>query len=96
MIVTVFVHEVNGIAHPSAAGSWRWAVHVGSSPENLDECVNAWGEGSQSEAAFRGDTAAVAAVGALRKAGVDAQYGGVKFLEFDPIPAGADLVKVMG
>lgn len=94
-VVTVFVHAVNALAHPSAAGKWRWAVHLGSDPRNLAQCGNAWGADSRAEAEFWGEAVAACSVKFLRMAGLQVRYAGVQQLDFDPVPAGGDLVQVV-
>jgi len=92
-IVTLYVHEINTVAHPATPPGWRWAVHIGGrGPADLDYCVNAgWGP-DQQVAALTGEAVAVAAFKALRLCGLT-PTSQTQVLDHDPIPAGADRIQ---
>ena len=92
--VTVFVHAIDTAAHPSVpSGYWRWAVHVGHNPADLQECVNAGGEPSPQEARLAGEMVGVSVAKALELAGHPVRYRVVE-LPQDPIPAGNDRISI--
>ena len=91
-LVTVFVHQVDTEAHPTIPGGWRWAVHLGLDPHDLDRCVNAGWCPSDTDAELEGEMVGTAVAKALTLAtGRRADYRFTR-LEIDPIPSGADLV----
>lgn len=90
-VITVVVHEVDTVAHPTVPPGWRWAVMVGDRPPgDLAACANAGWEPDDRSAAVAGETVGAAAAKALRMCGVPADYRGVLLLDHDPIPAGGD------
>jgi hypothetical protein len=90
--VTVFVHPIDTEAHTTLPG-WRWAVHLGGNPYELDSCMNAGWTPTENEARMDGETVGVAVLKALRVCGVPARYAGVQRLDRDPIPTGRDFLQ---
>lgn len=104
-LITLFVHRVDTDAHPTVPPGWRWAVHLGGNPFDLTRCLQAgWTPDNgpdgrcvygQAGAEMDGAQAGMAAVNAVW------QVTGVKptwhttLLEYDPIAAGADPIKVV-
>jgi hypothetical protein len=89
--ITVVVHPIDPVAHPSVPEGWRWAVMagVGTPPADLGHCANAGWAPTEAEAWLEGETVGAAATKALRMFGVPATYSKLP-LDFDPIPAGGD------
>jgi hypothetical protein len=91
-VVTVFLHQVNTEAHPSVPPGWRWAVHLGGNPHDLDACMNAGWCPDRLEAALEGEMVGVTVAKAVSAVtGVRWQYR-VTELNLDPIAAGEDFI----
>ena len=92
--VTVFVHAIDTAAHPGTPpGYWRWAIHIGQTPADLAECVNAGGEPTAQEAHLAGEMVGVAVAKALELVGHPVRYRVVE-LPHDPIPSGQDRISI--
>lgn len=91
VLLICYVHPVDPKAHPTIPPGFRWAVMVGQgAPSDVDRCANAgWAPDARS-AEMEGDQNAATAARATQLAGLDARYGGVIHLGYDPIPPGAD------
>lgn len=90
--ITVGVHPIDVVAHPTYAPGFRWCVMVGqpSGWADLESCVQAGWCPDRNEAAYQGEVAGSAACEAMRRLGIPCEWGGTKFLEHDPIPSEAD------
>jgi hypothetical protein len=98
VIVSVFVHQIDGDAHPSVPPGYRWAVHLGGNPHDLRSCLNAGWCPSEQVAGLEGEAVGVAVVKALRMCGVECRYAALRRLDVDPTPvegSGLDTVSVM-
>lgn len=88
--VTVTVHPIDAAIHPSYPTGWRWGVTVGGQPINdLDYCIGAGHEDTETRAAIQGEMVGAAATLALRHYGLMPKYA-FQRLDWDPIPAEAD------
>lgn len=88
--VVVVVHPIDQEAHPTYPPGYRWAVMVGGRPPTeLDYCVNAGVERTESGASVVGESHGAAATKALRILGVPARYAYTR-LGYDPIPPEGD------
>jgi hypothetical protein len=91
VFLVCYVHAINTEAHPMIPPGFRWAVMVGDvQPSDLARCANAHWAPTREAAAMEGDRNLATAVKAMQMVGVGARYGGVRFIDHDPNPAGAD------
>ena len=90
--ITVGVHPIDTVKHPTYPPGFRWCVMVGDGAwhEVQERCANAGWAPDQQTATAEGDQAGVTAAEAFRLLGVPCQWGGVIQLEHDPIPSEAD------
>lgn len=95
MLIGVVVHPVDTFAHPSVPPGWRYAVHLGSQWSDLGTCLNAGWAPDKGTAAILGEGAAVVGVRVAQVCG-DQAHARTFELEYDPIPAGRDLITVGG
>ena len=94
-MVSLVVHEVNTMAHPSVPPGWRWCVHYGGQDwADTRTMLNAGWSATRMEAMMTGEAVHAAVLRALSMAGVNSLAGALVGLEYDPIPAGRDLVRV--
>lgn len=63
--IHVFVHPVDTRKHPDVGAGYRWAVHIGSDPSNLNQCANAGFEVSREAALYLADRCAATALLAI-------------------------------
>lgn len=88
--VVVVIHPIDMNAHPTYQPGFRWAVMIGGRPPtDLDYCVQAGSESTETLASVIGEMCGAAATKALRLFGCPARYA-VHRLGYDPIPAEAD------
>lgn len=90
-MVTVFVHPIDSSLRPDQNG-WRWAVHLDDDPTSLRWCVNAGHGVDQRDAELIGDVNGATLTRGLSMSGRSVSYGGIVVLDYDPVPAGADVV----
>lgn len=93
-MITVFVHPIDGVAHPGQSG-WRWAVHLDDDPSSLQWCVNAGHGVDRFEATALGDMCGATLTRGLSMSGRSVGYAGVVVLDSDPVPAGVDVVNIL-
>lgn len=92
--ITVVVHPINTLAHPSIPPGYRWAVMVGEGAlDDMDRCPNAGWCPTENEAWVEGEMVGVTAVKAMRYLGIPAEYAKLA-LAHDPIPPGGDRIHV--
>lgn len=93
--VTLFVHPIDTLRHPTSPPGWRWAVHAGGGPPgDLRRCTNAGWCPDEKAALGEGEQNAATAVQAVRVFGVPAALRVLR-LQSDPIPAGEDRVRLL-
>lgn len=95
IVVSVFVHQVDTEVHTTVPPGWRWAVHLGRDPVNMDACLNAGWSPNQRDAEFEGEKVSVAVVKALRMCGIVCEWAPGQVLDRDPIPPQGDRLQVM-
>lgn len=92
VLLVCFVHPIDTAAHPTVPAGFRWAASTGPNPADLSRIANAGWCPTAAEAEAEGDQNAATATRALQLCGVEARYGGVHHLTYDPVPAGTDAV----
>lgn len=93
--ITLVVHEVNTVAHPTLAPGWRWAVHAGGGrPDDLSRCAQAGWAPTEAAAWAEGEQVAAACTQACRTFGIPADLRRLRLLR-DPIAAGADRIRIL-
>lgn len=96
MLIGVVVHPINTLAHSSVPPGFRWGVYLEDRWADLGRCMNAGWEPTAGAAAMAGESAAVCAVRAAQACGrADARME-TTMLDYDPVPAGRDLITVGG
>lgn len=95
--VYVVVHPVDTQAHPTLTPGFRWAVMLGPCPPaDVSRCANAGWCPNEREALDEGTQNGNSALAALRLVGLNvAAAPNVLGLDYDPIPAGGDPVRVL-
>lgn len=97
MILHVYVHQIDTVAHPDQAAGWRWAVHYDRTPGDMGTVLNAGWQPTRQDASMIGEAAAVVGVRAAQLAGDGTATFHTWDLREDPQPgAGLDSITVMG
>jgi hypothetical protein len=94
VLLICLVHPVDPQAQPTVPPGFRWAVMLGPGLD-LDMCANAGWAPDARAAEAEGDQNAATATRVLQLIGFRARYGGVKHLDHDPIPPGADRINLV-
>jgi len=92
MELTVLVHPIDTVAHPTIPPGFRWAVYVGIDWPDMMTCLNAGWCPTQYEAAIEGEAARVVGARVAMLCSVIPSTPPTFFLDADPIPSGCDIV----
>ena len=89
--ITVGVHPVDLVQHPTYLPGWRWCVMLGHGAwHEMERCVQAGWSPTMLDAQLTGEQCGVTACEAMRRLGIPCEWGGSIILDHDPIPASAD------
>lgn len=87
MVISVIVHPIDTIKHPSIPKGFRWCAQFGTDATDTSSWLNAGWCPTVSEASITGEMVASSVAKATKYLGLDTEYLGVIRLADDPIPA---------
>lgn len=94
--ITVIIHPIDVVKHPSWDAGFRWSVQVGgSAPNNLELCANAGMAPDFESALVMGDRCGATLAMGLRILGFPASFSILR-LDSDPLGPSDDQIKVLG
>lgn len=93
--VTLVVHPIDTVAHPTYPAGWRWAVMKDhTTVADMRKCCNAGFANTRADALLFGEAVQAAVILALRSEKIPVEYK-TSEMAFDPIPAGVEDLKIL-